>query len=110
MQSLARTKPGALGQSDHSLGQSCARLVVAWADAELAFERAGAMRKIVGSEGVSYVLGKVAGLGTMKHGKPQMFAPKGGRGARQAIAMHQPVKALAQLPSTGSQSSAPAPA
>ena len=52
MQILAPTKPGALGLSDHSLGLSCARPVLARADPELAFERPGEIREIVEADGV----------------------------------------------------------
>ena len=58
----------------------CARLVIAWADAELALEGAGEIRKIVESDGVSHLLDECGGLSTMKHGSPRAFAPAGGRG------------------------------
>ena len=78
--SLARTKPGALGQSCHSLGQSCAHLLVARADAELALEGAGEIRKIVETDGIGDLLDERAGLSTMMHGSFRAFAPAGGRG------------------------------
>ena len=63
MQILAPTERTALGQSCHSLRQSCARLVVAWADAELALESTGEIRKIVKPDGVSHVLDERAWMG-----------------------------------------------
>ena len=53
--SLTRRKPITLGHSCHSLGQSCARLVVAWADAELALEGTGEVREIVEPDRVRHV-------------------------------------------------------
>ena len=58
--SLARTKPGALGLSHHSLGLSCARPIFTRADAELAFERPGEIREIVEADGVGDFLGQCA--------------------------------------------------
>ena len=85
--SQARMPGAPTEQSRHSLGQSCARLVLARADAELALESAGEIRKIVESDGTSHVLDERAGLSTMKHGSPRAFAPAGGRGllARQEL-------------------------
>ena len=78
---LRPTKPRALGLSCHSLGQSCAHLLVAREDPELALEDAGEIREIVEADGVGYVLDERAGLSTMKHGSPRAFAPAGGKGS-----------------------------
>ena len=54
-----------LGLSCHSLGQSCAYLPVARADAELALEDAGEIREIVDADCVSGGLDQCAGLCTV---------------------------------------------
>ena len=60
---LRPTKPDALGQSDHSLGLSCARPVLTRSLAELAFERPGEIREIVEADGVGDFLGQCAWIG-----------------------------------------------
>ena len=73
---------------------SCARLVVARADAELALEGAGEIREGVEADRVSNFLGQCAGLGTMMHGSlgrlrgksPRAQALSGGQQQRVALA------------------------
>ena len=59
-QSLVNERQGALGQSRHSLGLSCASPVLAWSQAELAFERPREIREIVEADGVGDLLGQCA--------------------------------------------------
>ena len=64
--SLAPTKPTALGLSDHSLGLSCARPVLARSQAELALERPGEIREVVEADGVSDFLGQCRGFAALR--------------------------------------------
>ena len=74
MRSLVRTKPGAVGQSHHSLGLSCARPVLTRSQAELAFERPREIREIVEADGVGDFLGQCAWMGEAFAGPLQPVA------------------------------------
>ena len=73
--SIAPTKPRALGLSCHSLGLSCAHLLVAWADGAFALEVAGEIREIVDADCVSDGLDQCSGMWTVKHSSPRAYAP-----------------------------------